>query len=152
MESLLALLITRHIDIRFSSPLQCLWILFFVGIVRFFGDFLLACLLYLEHTVSRSRCCHCPAPPPLLPPPCCWVYNEITLAILCLFVFIGLETLARYYSTIAFVSTSFSPLRCACVMVVLLDNFPSLQRFYISKREMERKKKKGFSNQNFQTH
>jgi len=67
---------------------------------------------------------------------------------------LGVGSLAGYYSTIPFVSTSFTPLRCSSVMVVLIDNFPSLQRFYVSKREMREKKKEeeGFSNQNFQTH
>jgi hypothetical protein len=120
----------------------------FVGIVRFFGDFLLACLLYLEHTVSRCCCRHCPPPPP---PPSCWVYNEITLAILCLFVFLGIESLARYYSTIPFMSASFSPLWCVRVWwLYYLTIFLLFKGFYLSKKGNE--KTKGFSTQNFQTH
>jgi hypothetical protein len=92
MGSLLALLIRRHIDIRFSSlVLVDLVLLVLSGFLGIF--FWLVCFTWsiLFHVVV---CRHHPPPLPPSPPPCCWVYNEIMLAIPCLFVFLGLESLA----------------------------------------------------------
>jgi hypothetical protein len=148
MESLLALLVRRHIDIRFSSlVLVDLVLLVLSGFLGIF--FWLVCFTWsiLFHVVV---CRLCPPPPPPPPPPCCWVYNEIMLAIPCLFVFLGLESLAWYYSTIPFMSTSFSPLRCVCVC----DGCTAWEFSFSSKvlpfkkgNEKKKQTKKEFSNQ-----